>query len=252
MSLKQSVQNIQTNQNAKRNFGNLGEDDLKNAINLLFIIKGKTIKKKSPEFIIPTAEEFFYFCRSTSEDIYQKTVHKKLHRPLSLERLDINTTLLDFLETIHETQVHTVYDRLCICIYTVLYALCIYNYTRILFKLMVDPRIKEKKRIIHSENFLIDYKSLFLYPMQFFCVHVMSYLEKSKKEIMTLCFNFFQTHIVPEMSEKINDGNLCKSESVYKTAQELSIVFSSIVIEQNLFESELKKSILTTLKLTVL
>ena len=78
MSLKQSVQTIQTNQNAKRNFGNLGEDDLKNAINLLFIIKGKSIKKKSPEFVIPTAEEFFYFCRSTSEDIYQKTVHKKL------------------------------------------------------------------------------------------------------------------------------------------------------------------------------
>ena len=106
MSLKPSTQII------RRYPGNLGEDDLKNAINLLFLIKGKIIQKKTPEFIIPTAEEFFFLCKTTSEEFYYKIQPKKIHRSLSSERIDKTHNIIEFLQTILHTSAETVTDRI--------------------------------------------------------------------------------------------------------------------------------------------
>ena len=231
MSLKQSTQII------RRYPGNLGEDDLKNAINLLFLIKGKLIQKKSPDFIIPTAEEFFFLCRTVSEEFYNKMQPKKLHRALSSERIDRTHKILEFLETIVHSPTQTITDRMCMCVFIVFYSLFVYIYTNILYK------TNDMQILTDDTNIVSIYKHLFINPIRAFCIHTMPCLEKHRSEILALCISFFKTNISPNISTFTKDA-FSVELPILKTAQSFSAIFDSVVISTGIFDSVLKKPIL--------
>ena len=216
MALKQSPQ-------MKRRYpGNLGEHDLKQALDLLFLIKGKSYKKKSPDFINPTADEFFTFCKFVSEEMYlHKTNTKKLLRSLSSDKLN-HLNHLDFFESIVQTKSETLNDRITLCLNIVFFALFVYFFTGISMKAsIVDEKASESA---------LSYKQFFIHPLNWFCVHVMPSLEKNKKEIIFNCFDMYHLNI-----QKLLDfENIDVNKSFYKTAQMFSDIFDETIVEEGL------------------
>jgi hypothetical protein len=202
MSLKPSIQ-------PKRKYpGNLGEHDLKQALELLFLIKGKSFKKKSPDFIVPTADEFFTFCKFVSEEIFlKKTNAKKLFRSLSSEKLN-HLNNLDFFEYIVKIDSEDTYDRLNICLNVVYYALYLYFFTGAYMKASVtDTDISDS------------YKQFFICPLNWFCTHVMPSLEKNRKEVVIQCMNLLKNKEFAEFESE---------PEFFKTAQKFSEIYDGI------------------------
>lgn len=219
MALKLASQSPQMK---KRYPGNLGEHDLRQALDLLFFIKGKTYKKKSPEFIIPTADEFFTFCKFVSEEIYlKKTGGKKLFRSISSDKLNHNN-YIDFYEYILHEKAETIYDRICLCLNMVFYALFLYFYTGIYMKVSVQE--------IKKMDSIQSYKQFFMVPMNWLCIHAMPSLEKYRKDIGTLYFNLYQPSIEKTL-KLIEDPDTPKS--FYKSAQHISELYDTTVIENH-------------------
>jgi hypothetical protein len=222
--------------NIKRRYpGNLGEHDLRQALDLLFLLKGKSYQKKSPEFIIPTTDEFFSFCKFVSDDIFQKTSGKKLHRSLSYEKINY-TNYLDFFENIVQTKSSTIVDRMCLCIEIVFYALFVYFYTGIYMKISVDESAK-----ITETNAIATFKTHFVNPLNWFCTHTMPSLEKHKKDIVAMIYDIYQANI-HDLLDQIH----CRvsSYSLYKMAQAISDIFDSVIVGSGVFDNILKKPVL--------
>ena len=223
--------------------GNLGEDDLKQALNLLFLIKGKQYQKKSPEFIIPTAEEFYYFSRFVSEEVFQKSSAKKLHRSLSSEKLEDRAHYLHFFEFLVQTKTSKVQDRLCLCLDIVFYALVIYFYTGIFMKFAMSDTINTQ---MNTDNAILAYKQFFINPIQWYCTHTMPCLEKNKKDIVQVCYTLYQASIVPLIK---NTSDMPKNTTLYKTAQSFTNIFDDAFVESTMIDNLLKKPLILLLGL---
>jgi len=227
-----------TPQSQRKYSGNSGEEDLKQSLNLLFLIKGQLYQKKSPDFLIPTAEEFFTFCKFVNPDIFQKSQTKKLHRSLSSEKFEDHTQYLEFFEYILQTTTLNSSDHICLCMNIVFYAVFLYVCTGIMMKLSLDT-----SKTIGSLNYTSAY-SLFVPPIQWFCIHTMPCLEKHKKDILSAYYGVYYTHISSMI--KINDSPFHKSIS--KTAQTFSETFDTILVESGNLE-KLKKPVVSLLGL---
>jgi len=230
MSLK-----ITSPQPKKRYPGNLGEYNLKQALDLLFLLKGKTYKTDSPDFVIPTADEFLSFSKYVSEDIFLvKHQGKRLHRSISSEKLN-HAQYIDFFESIVQTKPINVYDRLSMCISIVFYALFIYFYTGIFMKLSVGF----SNKLSLSTDSLQTFSSLFVNSIYWYCIHALPSLEKYKKEVVSSCYEIYQQHVDPLLSTMEESGS---PKSYYKTAQKFSNVFDKVVVENGAFDNILKKN----------
>ena len=224
---------------SRRYPGNFGEDDLKQALNLLFLIKGKQYQKKSPDFVLPTAEEFFFFAKFVSEEVFQKSSAKKLHRALSSDKLEDRAHYLEFFEFILHTKANHVLDRLCLCLDLVMYALAIYVYTGISMKFTMADTPDSSK--LHSEHAIQAYKQLFLSPIQWFCAHTMPCLEKHTKDVLQLCFTMYKAKLVPLL---VDMEHIPKHTSLYKTAQSFSTLFQDAFVEPGVLDTFVKKPVL--------
>jgi hypothetical protein len=235
MSLK-----ISCPQPKRRYPGNLGEHNLKQALDLLFLIKGKTYKNTSPEFIIPTADEFLTYCKYVSEDLFFiQNQGRRLHRSISSEKLN-HAQYIEFFESIVQTKTITVYDRLSMSVSIVFYALFLYFYTGIFMKLSIGFG----EKLVDSDDSVQTFKVLFLNSIYWFCIHALPSLEKYKKEIVYACFEIYDTNINPLVT---NMGETGSPRSYYKTEQQFSTIFDKIVVEPGMFDNMLKKNTVTAL-----
>ena len=216
--------------------GNLGEYDLKQALDLLFLIKGKVYKHKSPDFVIPTADEFLTFCKFVSEEIYlKKCGGKRLHRSISTEKLN-HAMYIEFFESIVQIKLITMYDRLSMCVSIVFYALFIYFYTGIFMKLSLGFN---NVLTDGTDSSIHTFKTLFLNSLQWFCVHALPSLEKHKKEIVFLCFELYSNNVGRLLTDMEDTGS---PKSYYKTAQQFSNIFDKNVVETGIFDNMIKKN----------
>ena len=228
-----------TPQSQRKFSGNSGEDDLKQSLTLLFLIKGQLYQKKSPDFLIPSAEEFFTFCKFVNQDIFQKSQIKKIHRSLSAEKFEDHTQYLEFFEYILQTTTLNSSDHVCLCINIVFYAVFLYVCTGIIMKLSLDT-----SKTIGSLNYNSTY-SLFVPPIQWFCIHTMPCLEKHRKDILSLYHGVYYKHISTIF--KTNDPAFQKSIS--KIAQTFSETFDTVLVEPGSLDTMLKKPVLSLLGL---
>lgn len=213
----------------RRHPGNFGENDLKQALELLFLVKAKQYKTKSPDFLPPTADEFFTFCKFVSEEIYLKrTGGKRIHRSISSEKFH-HVEYLAFYESILHMEGHNLYDRLVICISIPLYALFLYYYTGVYMKQSIG---------LGDEDEQPGFQTVVAHSMKWFCIHVMPNLECCKAEILASCLSLIQSNLTDLQSSMESVGS---PKSFYKTAMQFSNIFEKVVVEPGVFDSLLKK-----------
>jgi hypothetical protein len=213
--------------------GNSGEHDLKQALELLFLVKAKLYKQTSPDFFAPTAEEFFSYCKLVSEEMYQKrTGGRRVHRSLSSERF-CQTDYVPFYEHILQMDAKDLHSRLILCICIPLYALFLYYHTGIYMKQTIGVCDEEYS----------GFPTMVQHSMSWFCVHILPSLESYKGNVLSACLALLQSQQSQLQSSFDTVGS---PKSFYKTAMQFSTIFDKVVVEPGVFENLLKKHAPTT------
>ena len=187
----------------KRRYGGAGEIFLKNAINLLFQIKGAEYRKKHPDFVIPIADEFFGFVKLVDADLtkHYRTTHTKCIKfrqitpdkdILLVSPHDGGSRLTDFLSFILKRDINphdTLKERFFACITIVLYAIVVFS----IFEQYVKHNVVD---IVSSDT----YKHVFADPLRWFLSHHLSSVVRCKKTLVDFSIQFLYNILFPILS----------------------------------------------------
>lgn len=190
----------------KRRYGGAGEFFLKNAINLLFQIKGAEYRKKHPDFVIPIADEFFGFVKLVDADLtkHYRTTHGicAKFRPITPDKdillvspHDGGSRLTDFLSFILKKDIEphdTLKERFLACITIVVYAVVLFS----IFEQFVKHAALD---IVFSDT----YKHVFADSLRWFLSHHLPSIVRCKKTLVDFSIQFLYNVLFPFLSSHV-------------------------------------------------
>ena len=206
----------------KRRYGGSREGShLKNAINLLFQLKGAEYQEEHPDFIIPTADEFFGFVALVDADLTItrraiNTTHKQKFRQITPNK-DImlvsphhgGSRITDFLSFILKKVIgpyDTPCERFFSCLSIVLYAVMVYTFLD-QYITIADP-VKTLKQnaseILASEA----YKNSLANPLRWFLSHHLPSVLRFKEWLISHSSRFLETCLFPIVPSHLSDVSI--------------------------------------------
>lgn len=237
----------------KRRYGGSSEGLLlKNAIHLLFQIKGAEYQKEHPDFIIPTADEFFGFVKLVDADLTKhyramNVTHKQKFRQITSNK-DImlvspqhgGSRITDFISFILKTVIgshDTPCERFFACLTIVLYAVMVYTFLE-QYLLLKSP-LKSTKDIA-SEILSSDaYKNSFADPIRWFCSHHLPAILRFKDWIIGHSVEFLKHFLFPVIPSHLSAISI-SAESV---SSGLISAIDTILINPRIYNHLFKRPI---------
>lgn len=226
----------------RRRYGGSGEGlILKNAINLLFQIKGTEYQVKHPDFIIPTADEFFGFVKLVDTDFtkhYRTTNTKRKitkFRQITPDK-DImlvsphhgGSRLTDFLSFILKRVIgphDTPCDRFVACITIVLYAVAVWAFLEQFMIVRTPP--KTVTEILSSEAYVNSMTDL----IRWFISH--HSVVRPKDALVDFSIKFLKNYLFPIVPPHIT----------VSASRNIMSAFDTILINPRIYNNSFKNPI---------
>ena len=239
--------------------GNYGEIDLKQALDLLFQVKGAQYCEKNPAFIIPCSDEFLGIARAVDADLIEnRKLSKKIkpgHRPLSNRSLDISAKsetprIYDFFSFILKKRISTddTSCEKCLAFMSiVMYAVSLWQIIQ-LFELTSSKQIANsalvatfiQKSILDEEK-----RDAFVNPIYWFCGHTMTSFVSFQAPIADFMYRFVKEYIYATLCIPSTWNHLNKADS----SPMAGLVAGITAVTENIFETHrLSKALVRPIK----
>jgi len=199
----------------RRHGGSNADRGLKRAIHMLFQLKGKEYQKEHPDFLIPTADEFFDFADTVNADL--KRDSKKTTRAKNTRmRQNGGADLTEFLSFLLQSVIgpsDTPCERFFACIVVVLYAVMTYVFVEqsllIYAVTPLKPVVDIAKEVLATPAFANSIAD----PIRWFLANHLPVVVRGKDAIKDLCIEYLRRFLFP-MVPSFMSGVGATSESL--------------------------------------